>query len=102
MATCQQELLDLCADQSRVRSLSGNVQEALSFQRDYRALRLMSALLTEDDEDDILFTEEEMRRALARGKTMASEDGGITYSVLRLLQMVPGNPLFKLYSLCYR
>ena len=62
----------------------------------------MSALLEEDVEDTTPITEEELRRALARGKTTAPGEDGITYHVLRQLQKVPGNPLLHLCNLCYR
>ena len=89
-----QGLLDSWAGQSSVTSLPRQVQRALSVQRDHRVLRLMAALLQVDDEDAMPLTAEELRRALARGKATAPGDDAVTYSALRLLQQVPGNPLF--------
>ncbi|MPC46151.1 hypothetical protein E2C01_039859 [Portunus trituberculatus] len=60
-----QELLDGWAAQSCVTCLPAHIQESLYVQEDHRALRLMTALL-EDDEDPTPITEEELRRALAR------------------------------------
>ncbi|MPC54264.1 hypothetical protein E2C01_048174 [Portunus trituberculatus] len=51
---------------SSVSSLSEDVQEALSATEDYRAVRLMRALLDKDDDEDTLITEDELRHALAR------------------------------------
>ncbi|MPC58629.1 Retrovirus-related Pol polyprotein from type-1 retrotransposable element R2 [Portunus trituberculatus] len=61
----------------------------------------MAALLEDEEEDAIPITEEELRCPLARGKATAPGDDGITYSVLRLLQRVPGNPLLCLYNLFF-
>ena len=96
-----QQLLDDWSAQSRVRSLPQTVQADLSLQHHHRTLRLMSALLEEDDEDATPITVDELRRALARGKATAPGEDGVTYSVLRLLHQVPGNPLLRLYNLCY-
>lgn len=75
------------------------VQVAPAEQEHNRSLKLMGAILEEDDEDALPFTEE-LRRALARGKATVPGDDGITYSVLRLLQKVPENPLLHFYNLC--
>ncbi|MPC87834.1 RNA-directed DNA polymerase from mobile element jockey [Portunus trituberculatus] len=95
-----QELFDAWAIQSTVDSLPVHIQEALSAQAGRRTLRLMAALLEVDNEDGVPITPEELRRALARGKATSPGDDGITYSVLRLLLKVPGNPLLQLYNLC--
>jgi len=60
----------------------------------------MAALLQTDEEDNVPITENELRRALTKGTASALGEDGITYSVLLLLQMVPGNPLLLLYNLC--
>lgn len=88
-----QGLIDEWSRQSWVNSLPGHVQAALSAQAGHRALRLMGALLEDADEDTTPIT---------RGKATAPGDDGITYSVLRQLQKVPGNPLLHLDHLRYR
>lgn len=60
----------------------------------------MAALLR-TDEDDVDITEDELCRAVAKSKTSAPGDDGITYQVLRLLLKYPGNHLLKLYNLCF-
>ena len=40
-----------------------------------------------------------MRLALLQGRATAPGDDGITYSTLRLIAQVPGNPLLTLYNL---
>ena len=96
-----QDLINEWSAQSRTGNLPAHIQDALSTQKNHRALRLTSALLT-TDEDDVAITEDELRRALARGKATAPGDDGITYAVLRALLEVPGNPLLQLYNLCLR
>ena len=61
----------------------------------------MAALLRADEDDDMLITEDELRRALTRCKATTPGDDGVTYQVLRLLLKVPGNPLLQLYNLCF-
>ncbi|XP_045106666.1 uncharacterized protein LOC123501726 [Portunus trituberculatus] len=68
----------------------------------YRALRLQVALLSTDEEDAVAISEDELRRALARGWATSPGDDGITYAVLRALRDVPGNPLLQLYNICFR
>ncbi|XP_076030944.1 uncharacterized protein LOC143019134 [Oratosquilla oratoria] len=97
-----QDLITTWSEQSQTRNLPGNVQEALSSHRSSRNLRLMGALLQTDEEDDILFTEDELHRALARVKISAPSEDGLTYQVLRLLLNVPSNPLLQLFNLCLR
>ncbi|MPC73445.1 hypothetical protein E2C01_067774 [Portunus trituberculatus] len=99
---CAESLIDECYKQSRVDSFPKHVQAALSVQTGRCTLRLMGVLLEQDGEDSTPFTEDELRRVFARGKLTAPGDDGITYSVLRLLQEVPGNPLLQLYNLYYR
>lgn len=99
--TLAQGLIDGWAGQSQVASLPDQVREALLARAGHRALRLVGALLEEDVEDATPITEGELRRALARGNSTAPGDDGITYSVLRLLQQVPGNPLLHLYNFCF-
>jgi len=41
----------------------------------------MAALLKADEDDDVLITEDELRRALTRSTATASGDDGITYPV---------------------
>ena len=96
-----QDLINTWSAQSQICNLPVNIQETLSSQRTVRKLRLMGALLHADEEDDIPLTADELRRALARTNTTAPGDDGITYQVLRLLQKVPGNPLLKLFNLCF-
>lgn len=60
----------------------------------------MAALLR-TDEDDVDITEDELCRAVAKSKTSAPGDDGITYQVLRLLLKYPGNHLLKLYNLFF-
>ena len=94
--------LDEWSAQSRVTNLPANIQNALSARENFRALRLTSALLDRDEEDDVAITNNELQRALARGKAISPGDDGITYAVLRALLTVPGNPLPRLYNLCFR
>jgi len=97
-----QDLVETWSQQSSVHSLPSHVQELLSTQKTRRALRLSAALLRKDEEDDIPITGDELRRALASGRTSAPGDDGITYSILRLLLKVTGDPLLQLYNLCLR
>ena len=96
------DLLTVWSGQSRTSNLPVNVQDALSAQRNARNLRLMAALLTPDEEDEVPLTEAELQRALTGSKNTAPGDDGLTYQVLRLLRKVPGNPLLRLFNLCYR
>ena len=95
-----QDLINAWSEQAQEQNLPAHVQDALSTQKNIRTLRMMAALLRADEEDDMLITEDELRRALIRCKTTAPGDDGITYQVLRLLLKVPGNPLLQLYNLC--
>jgi len=96
-----QDLINTWSEQARACNLPTHVQEALSTNRNVRTLRLMAALLREDEDDDVPITEDELRRALARSKATAPGDDGVTYQVLCLLLKVPGNPLLQLYNLCF-
>ncbi len=60
----------------------------------------MDALLQADEEDDVPIMPHELQRALATGTDSAPGEDGITYSVLRFLQ-IPGNPLLQLFNLCF-
>jgi len=95
-----QDLITTWSAQSKTCSLPIHIQKALSSKRNIRNLRLMTALLKKDDQEDLPVTEDELRRALAGMKLTAPGDDGLTYQVLRLLQKVPGNPLLQLYNLC--
>ncbi|XP_076057288.1 uncharacterized protein LOC143034828 [Oratosquilla oratoria] len=95
-----QDLVDAWSAQARTSNLPPYIHDALSTHKNYRALRLASALLKTDEEDEEI-TEQELRRALAKGKATAPGDDGITYAVLRVLLDVPGNPHLQLYNLCY-
>lgn len=97
-----QHLIDTWSAQSQFGNLPATIQDALSSESHLRSLRLVDALLIKDEEDDVPITPDELRRALAHGTASAPGDDGITYSVLRLLQKVPGNPLLQLYNLCFR
>ena len=97
-----QQLVDAWSQQSSMANLPLHIQDALSSRALIRQLHLLSALLQDDDDDAEPITEEELRRALSRGKASSPGDDGITYAVLRLLQQVPGNPLLRLYNLCLR
>ncbi|MPC47626.1 hypothetical protein E2C01_041378 [Portunus trituberculatus] len=59
-------------NQSIITSLPADVQRALRCGADRRAFWLMGALLTPNEEDDIEITEDELQRALARGKVTSS------------------------------
>lgn len=96
-----QNLINTWSEQAQARNLPAHIQDALSTHRDIRSLRLMAALLRADEDDDVLITEDELRRALTRCKATAPGDDGVTYQVLRLLLKVPGNPLLQLYNLCF-
>lgn len=97
-----QDLINTWSAQSRVCNLPAHIQDALTSQKHFRALRLAAPLLSKDEDDDIAITEDELRRALNRDKATTPGDDGITYSALRLLLEVPGNPLLQLYNLCLR
>ena len=101
-AVFAQQLVDEWSEQSTPASLPAPVQDALSSGALARQLRLVRALLQDDDEDSVMITEDELRRALLRGKASSPGDDGITYNILRLLQRVPGNPLLRLYNMCLR
>ncbi|KAK3868773.1 hypothetical protein Pcinc_025811 [Petrolisthes cinctipes] len=88
------------SEQSTPASLPIHIQDAVPSPAAVHRLRLMSALLKDDDDDAEQITEEELRRALSRGRGSSPGDDSITYAVLRLLQQVPGNPLLRLYNLC--
>jgi len=97
-----QDLVKAWSQQASVQSLPSYVQEVLSSQKTRRALRLSAALLKKDEEEDIPITKDELCYALVRRKATAPGDDGITYSALRLLLKVPGDPLLQLYNLCLR
>lgn len=61
----------------------------------------MGVLLKTDEGNAVPVTEGELRRGLAGGKTTAPGNDGVTYSVFCLLQEVSGNPLLRLYNLCF-
>ena len=96
-----QSLIDTWSAQSRLSHLPEPIQDALSSQAALRSLRLVGALLQADEEDAVPITPHELQRALATGKDSAPGEDGVTYSVLRLLQKVPGNPLLQLFNLCF-
>ena len=62
----------------------------------------MDNLLQAEEEDDVPITSDELQRALARCMASAPGDDGNIYSVLRLLQKVPGDPLLQLFNLCFQ
>lgn len=97
-----QDLITEWSAQSRASSLPAHIQDALSTRKHYRSLHLQAALLSPDEEDAVAVTEDELRRALDRGRATSPGDDGITYAVLRALRDVPGNPLLQLYNLCFR
>ena len=101
-AVFAQQLVDEWSAQSTPASLPAPVQDALSSRALVRQLHLVRVLLQEDDEDTVLITEDELHRALLKGKASSPGDDGITYSVLRLMHKVPGNPLLRLYNMCLR
>ncbi len=86
--------------QSRFGNLPAPVRDALSSQVDLRSLLLVDALLQADEEYDVPIMPYELQRALATGTDSAPGEDGITYSVLRFLQ-IPGNPLLQLFNLCF-
>ena len=99
-AVYARQLVDEWSQQSTPASLPVHVQDALSSGAPIRRLRLISAMLQQDDDEAALITDGELRRALSRGKASSPGDDGVTYAVLRLLHKVPGNPLLRLYNLC--
>lgn len=60
----------------------------------------MGALLQADEEDNVPITEDELRCALITSKVSAPGEEGITYSILRPLQNISGNPILQLNTLC--
>ena len=96
-----QELINTWSEQEHTSNLPPHIQEAPSTQRNPRTLGLVTALLRADEDNNMLINEDELRRALARGKATAPRDDGVTYQVLRLLLKVLGNPLLRLYNLCF-
>ena len=97
-----QALIEAWSAQSSVCNLPAHVRQSLSTHSIHRTLRLSAALLETDEEDDVPITKAELSRALASSRSTAPGDDGITYSVLRLLLKVPGDPLLRLYNLCLR
>ena len=80
-----QNLINTWSEQAQSRNLLAHIQDALSTHRDVRNLRLMTALFRADEDDNVLITEEELRRALIMCKATAPGDDGVTYQVFRLL-----------------
>ena len=97
-----ESLIDNWSEQSHPHNLPAPVQDALSSKAHLRTLRLTGALLQTDEEDNVPITQDELRRALLKGKATSPGEDDMTYNVLRLLQKVPGNPLLQLYNLCFR
>lgn len=97
-AVFTQQLVDSCSEESTPAS----AQDALFSGALVRRLHLVSALLQEDDEEGVLNTEDELRHALPRGRASSPRDDRINYYVLRLLHLVSGNPLIRLYNMCPR
>lgn len=62
-----QQPFDVWAEQSTSAKLPVHVQDVLASCALVRRLRLASALLQSDDEDDVQITEEELHCALSRG-----------------------------------
>ena len=87
--------------QAHTRNLPPHIQEVLSTHRNAGTFPLMTALLRVDEDDNLLITEDKLRRALARGKATGPGDDGVTYQVLCFLFKVSGNPLLRLYNLCF-
>lgn len=59
------DLINIWSVQSKVSTLPVHIQEALSYKRNVRNLRLIAALLNEDEEDGIPLKEDELGRAHA-------------------------------------
>ena len=93
-----QDLINTWSEQAHTRNLPSHIKEALSTHRNAHTLRLMTALLRADEDDNLFITEDELRRALARGKATTHGNDGVTYQVLHLFFKVPGNLLLWLYN----
>ena len=95
-------LLHQWADTSQTQHLPSHVQNILKRDRTNRDFKIEIGKAEVDLTDYYEITEWELENALAKGRSTAPGEDGITYDVLRLLAQVPGNPLLHLYrmSLC--
>jgi len=92
-------LLSQWAGASKLSSLPTNIQDHLSQSKIARKFAIEIGCSDTDPSDFAEITEWELNNALIKGKASAPGEDGITYSVLRLIAQVPGNPLLHLYRL---
>ena len=92
-------LLSQWAGTSRLSSLPTNIQNHLNQYKTAEKFALKIGCSDSDISDFAEISEWELNNALSKGKASALSEDGITYSVLRLIAQVPGNPLLHLYSL---
>ena len=93
------ELLQTWSSQSKVSSLPVEIQTHLQNTDINRRFNIEIACSEIGATDRLPITSEELRIALVKGKATSPGDDGITYSVLRLIAQVPGNPLLRLYNM---
>jgi len=80
-------------------SLPTNIQNHLNQSKVARKFAIEIGCSDSDISDSAEISEWELNNALSKGKASAPGEDGITYSVLRLIAQVPGNPLLHLYRL---
>ncbi|XP_045620179.2 RNA-directed DNA polymerase from mobile element jockey [Procambarus clarkii] len=94
------ELVDAWATTSSFDSLTLPTQNELNNRYTDRS-RLLDFMLHQEDDCDMLFTEYELDSALHKGKDISPGEDGVTYGILHMLLLVPGNPLLQLYNMSY-
>lgn len=92
-------LLEQWAENSQLNSLPQGIKDHLDKSKIDRKFNIAVTCAAIDPSDFAEITEWELRNALVKGKATAPGEDGITYSVLRLIAQVPGNPLLHLYRL---
>ena len=81
------------------KNLPANVRRELGKERINRNFRLEIGCSEKDVCDEYPITSYELGNVLLKGKATSPGEDGVTYSTLRLLARVPGNPLLRLYNL---
>jgi len=92
-------LLSQWAGASKLNSLPTNIQNHLNQSKIARKFAIEIGCSDSDISGSAEISEWELNNALSKGKASAPGEDGITYSILRLLAQVPGNPLLHLYRL---
>lgn len=99
--TAANELLDKYAEISSFDSLPNEVQQRLIVKQPQRENKIKDRCRDAHASDDYPITQWELNKALSHGRSTAPGEDGITYEVLRLLNMNTnrGNPLLDLFNL---